>query len=113
MNRSTLVLAVLATCVAAPSASSADAVRGEQLALRWCATCHVVSPDQRQANVDAPSFATIAKNRDLDPARLTFLLLSPHPVMPELALGRREAEDIVAYITKLRSGRVQPRTQSK
>ena len=110
MRRSLAILVVLVALASSGSALAADAVRGEQLARRWCATCHVVATDQRQANADAPSFATIASRRDFNARRLAFLLLSPHPVMPELALRRSEAEDIVAYIGKLRSIRSEPRT---
>ena len=92
---------------------AADAVRGEQLARRWCAACHVVAADQRQANADAPSFAAISRRREFDAHRLAFLLLSPHPAMPELALRRSEAEDIVAYIGKLRSIRSELRTSPR
>lgn len=106
-------LVALVVLFAVTGSAAADAIRGEQLARRWCAGCHVVAADQRQANADAPSFAAIARRRDLDPRRLAFLLLSPHPVMPELALRRNEAEDIVAYIVKLRSIRSEPRTSPR
>lgn len=106
-------LTILLSLTGAPPALAADADQGERLARRWCAACHVVAADQVQANADAPSFAAIGRRRDLDPPRLAFLLLSPHPVMPELALGRTEAEDIVAYIVKLRSVRGEPRTTPK
>jgi mono/diheme cytochrome c family protein len=110
MRPSLAALVALFVFTGSVSTFAADAVRGEQLARRWCATCHVVAADQRQANADAPSFATIANRRDFDARRLAFLLLSPHPVMPELALRRSEAEDIVAYIGKLRSIRSAPQT---
>ena len=105
-----VVLVTLLTFTAPTSTFAADADRGERLARRWCAACHVVAADQRQANADAPSFAAIASRRDFNARRLAFLLLSPHPVMPELALRRSEAEDIVAHIVKLRSIRSEPRT---
>lgn len=110
MRQSFAILVVLVALTGSGSAFAADAVRGEQLARRWCAACHVVAADQRQANADAPSFVTIASRRDFNARRLAILLLSPHPVMPELALRRSEAEDIVAYIGKLRSIRSSPRT---
>ena len=109
MHPSLVILVALLAFTGSASTFAADAVRGEKLARRWCAACHVVAADQRQANADAPSFAAIARRRDLDPRRLAFLLLSPHPIMPELALRRSEAEDIVAHIVKLRSIRSEPR----
>ena len=113
MRRAVLHLMVLTYLAFSPPSFAADATQGERLARRWCAACHVIAADQRQANADAPSFAAIAARPDLDPARLAFLLLTPHPTMPELALGRGEAEDIVAYIVKLRSVRGEPRTTPK
>jgi len=110
MRPSLVTLVALVTLTGSGSTFAADAVRGEQLARRWCAACHVVAADQRQANADAPSFAAIASRRDFNARRLAFLLLSPHPVMPELALRRSEAEDIVAYIGTLRPARSAPRT---
>jgi len=44
-------------------AFAADAAKGEIIAKRWCAACHLVSPDQTQANSDAPSFAAIARKK--------------------------------------------------
>jgi mono/diheme cytochrome c family protein len=113
MRSSFIALVALLTSTSFGSAFAADAIRGEQLARRWCMACHVVAADQRQANADAPSFTAIARRPEFNARRLAFLLLSPHPVMPELALRRSEAEDIVAYIGKLRSIRSEPRTVPK
>lgn len=110
MRSSLAALAALIVLTTSSSTFAADAARGELLARRWCAACHVVADDQRQANADAPSFTAIARRLDFNARRLAFLLLSPHPVMPELALRRSEAEDIVAYVGKLRSIRSEPRT---
>jgi len=79
----------------------ADIRQGEQLARRWCAGCHVVSSDQRQATTEAPPFASIANRPDFDTNRLAFFLLDPHPKMPNMSLTRAEAADIAAYISSL------------
>jgi mono/diheme cytochrome c family protein len=99
--RAALVAVALAGLAATP-AKSADAANGERLAKRWCASCHVITADQPVANADAPSFASIARRPSFNPAQLAYLLLTPHPVMPELALTRVEADDIVAYIARRR-----------
>jgi len=83
--------------LASPSVA-ADASHGEQLARRWCASCHVVAGDQRQATQEAPPFATIARTPGLDANRLAFFLLNPHPKMPDMSLTRSEAGDLAAYI---------------
>ena len=62
----TLITMVLA-CI---PARAADPANGKRLAERWCAACHAVSPDQRQASADAPAFSTIARQADFDPGAL-------------------------------------------
>jgi mono/diheme cytochrome c family protein len=82
-------------------AQAADIAHGEQLARRWCASCHVVAADQPQPTSEAPPFATIARRPDFDANRLAFFLLEPHPKMPSMSLTRSEAADIAAYIGSL------------
>jgi mono/diheme cytochrome c family protein len=81
---------------------AADVDHGADLAKRWCATCHVVDSDQRQASADVPPFAAIARKPDFSPEKLAFFLLDPHPKMPNFPLNRTEAADIAAYIASLR-----------
>ena len=96
-----LIGLTLAMSIGAP-ALAADPVNGERLAERWCATCHVVTNTQRQANADAPPFEEIAKRPGFTEAGLTTFLLDPHSKMPNMNLTRLEAGDIVAYIATLR-----------
>jgi len=81
--------------------ADADPENGERLARRWCASCHVVAPDQQQASADVPPFATIARSPDFSAAKVALFLLDPHPKMPSMNLTRREATDISEYIAKL------------
>ena len=99
-KRSLLAAAVL--FIAPLPGRAADAVHGYYLAMRWCAACHVVSADQKEANADAPPFATIAKSRHFSVRGLAYFLLDPHPKMPELPLSRQQADDIAAYVESLR-----------
>jgi|SRR6516165_9900523 mono/diheme cytochrome c family protein len=94
-------LGILASVIAEP-ALAADASNGGRLAERWCAACHVVSLDQRQASSDAPPFAEIAKRPSFSEAGIMTFLLDPHAKMPNMNLTRFEAADIAAYIGKLR-----------
>jgi mono/diheme cytochrome c family protein len=82
--------------------NAADADHGEVLARRWCAACHVVAGDQKQASADVPSFAAIAAKSGFTPEKVAFFLLDPHPKMPNFPLSRDEAGDIAAYIARLR-----------
>ncbi|WP_161856582.1 c-type cytochrome [Bradyrhizobium sp. CCBAU 051011] len=83
-------------------AAAADADHGAELAKRWCASCHVVGADQKQASADVPPFAAIARRSDFNAEKLAFFLLEPHPKMPNFPLSRNEAGDIAAYIGSLR-----------
>ena len=78
-------------------ALAADADKGKVIAQRWCASCHLVSPEQNKASVDVPSFMDIAKRRS-DGKSLSTFLADPHPVMPQMALTRDDVADVVRYI---------------
>jgi mono/diheme cytochrome c family protein len=92
---------IFATGVARP-ALAADAANGMRVAELWCAACHVVTANQRQANADAPPFEEIAKRPNFSEPGLVTFLLDPHAKMPNMNLTRIEANDIAAYIGTLR-----------
>jgi mono/diheme cytochrome c family protein len=96
------VLVIVAFGLSGSPALAADADHGFDLAKRWCAACHVVAADQKQANADAPPFAAIAAKSDFTPDKVAFFLLDPHPKMPDFPLSRKEAADLAAYIGSLR-----------
>jgi mono/diheme cytochrome c family protein len=83
-------------------ALAADALNGKRLAELWCAACHVVTANQRQANADAPPFEEIAKRPNFSEPGLVTFLLDPHAKMPNMNLTRTEANDIAAYVGTLR-----------
>ncbi|WP_294536550.1 cytochrome c [uncultured Rhodoblastus sp.] len=105
--RSVLVVPVLALALAAlaPSAAFAyvDAGRGENIARRWCAPCHVAAPDQKSASADVPPFLSLARSKT--DQELAAFLTDPHPKMPNLHLSREEIADLVAYIRSLDSAK--------
>ncbi len=82
------------------SARAADPFEGGTLAKRWCASCHVVSADQKRGNTQAPPFSEIARKPGLTAASIALFLLRPHPPMPDMSLTRNEAGDLAAYIKK-------------
>jgi mono/diheme cytochrome c family protein len=94
----------LALGLAAPGlgpAYGADFAHGEQLARRWCASCHVVAADQTHGADNVPSFAAIAKMPGFSAERIAAFLRDPHPKMPDIQLTTQETEDLAAYITSL------------
>src|SRR5271165_5996454 len=91
-------VASLALELACGASLAADAAHGEQLAKRWCASCHVVAPDQTRGADNVPAFATIAKTPGFSENKIAAFLMDPHPKMPDMQLGRGEAKDLAAYI---------------
>jgi mono/diheme cytochrome c family protein len=86
--------------LAAGPALAADADNGLDISRRWCAACHVVAPDQREASADVPTFADIAR-RKTEAKPLAMFLATPHGKMPNMTLSQPEIADIVAYIRTL------------
>jgi mono/diheme cytochrome c family protein len=97
----TLAVLAIGAFLDSGALQAADIAHGETLARRWCATCHVVAPNQQRTTGEAPPFATVGRKPDFDVNRLTFFLLDPHPKMPNMSLTRTEAADIAAYIATL------------
>ena len=85
--------------LAPAAASSADPAQGETIARRWCAPCHLVSADQKQASADVAPFAKVARTKTN--AQIADFLTDPHPKMPDLQLSRQQIADLVAYIRSL------------
>ncbi|MHB2168214.1 c-type cytochrome [Alsobacter sp. R-9] len=77
-----------------------DAENGKVIAQRWCAECHVVTPDQKTARSDAPPFASIAARGSVTEQSLQRFLMNPHPKMPDMQIGRNEAADLAAWIER-------------
>jgi len=98
---------VLAGLLATEAALAADGVaaRGEVLAKRWCASCHLVAADQTRASSDAPSFFALTGETARTPEALAAYLTLPetvHGKMPDLHLSRVEVADVVAYVETLK-----------
>jgi mono/diheme cytochrome c family protein len=99
MTRTITALTVLVvTAALTGGAIAADAQKGETLAKRWCAACHVVATNQQRGTTQSPPFSAIANKPGFDETTLAHFLLTPHPRMPDMNLSRSEAADIAAYI---------------
>ncbi len=94
-------LALALSPILPAAALAADADHGEQLAKRWCASCHVVALDQTRGADNVPTFASIAKEPGFSADKIAKFLMDPHPKMPDMQLGRDEAADLGAYIASL------------
>lgn len=84
-------------------ASAQDVERGRQLALRWCSGCHTVESSPPTARADGvPTFPAIAALPGISPERLRAAMNPTHGRMPDLSLGKRDQDDLAAYILGLR-----------
>jgi cytochrome c len=93
-----------------PAATKVDA--GEELALRQCSICHVVSDDKRyrpELDRPTPSFAEIANRPSTTAQSLRRFVTTTHwdektiPMsMPSQMLDSEETSDVVSYILSLR-----------
>jgi mono/diheme cytochrome c family protein len=98
--------AVLAGLVVLPAgvAEGQDVLRGQALAERWCANCHVVNRAATAGQADGlPTFPALAARQDVTAATLKGAMTATHSLMPDLQLGARDQEDLVAYIFSLRT----------
>jgi len=105
MTKAGAILALLALPALAAPAAPADPAKGERLAKRWCASCHLVAEGQATASADAPSFAALANTPGRSAAGIADFLTLPattHSRMPDMALSRVEIDDIAAYIATLK-----------
>ncbi len=93
------VLVAVMVFVGPAMARDGDAGRGRELAKRWCATCHVIDVRGTGIAVDpAPPFPSMAGRT---PDALRGAMNRPHVQMPQFDLGRREVDDLIAYIRLL------------
>ena len=97
-----VAVSAVALALEATPLAAADPADGLILARRWCASCHVVAPDQHSQTAQAPPFATIANQPDFSAGRLALFLLDPHPKMPDMGLSRAAASNLAAYIATLK-----------
>jgi len=98
MRGASIIAAATLAFLATAPASAADPAEGRRIAERWCSACHVISAEQSQGSEGAPTFSELAGRIDFRSRPLAEVLAGPHPSMPNMQLGRREADDLTAYI---------------
>lgn len=99
--RRALYSGLCVVAIASPS-FGADTNHGKEIALRWCASCHLVERGQASATDQAPTFAYLGALPEFDANKLAFLLLRPHPNMPNVSLNRADVGDLADYIRTLK-----------
>ena len=84
-------------------ADAQDALRGQAMAERWCANCHVVTRTATAGRSDGlPTFPALAARKEKTVATLKGAMTATHSRMPDFQLGARDQDDLVAYILSLR-----------
>jgi mono/diheme cytochrome c family protein len=85
----------------------ANPERGETLAQKLCATCHIVSGAEKPTTVAGiPSLEAIAKTGTMTRERVKSVLIVPHAAMPDMQLTIKEIGDLTAYLERLAGGRL-------
>ena len=84
------------------SYAAGQADSGKDIAVQFCASCHLVTEGQKSASADVPTFPSIAAKYDEEIDYLVGFLADPHPPMPNFSLTRREIRDLLAYIKSLK-----------
>ena len=99
----TILLVALLSATTCGVTEAQDAMRGQALAERWCANCHVVNRAAATGRADGlPTFPALAARKDVTAATIKGAMTATHSRMPDLQLGARDQEDLVAYILSLR-----------
>ena len=98
-----VVATALLVVLPATKGAKADVSRGQILSQQWCSQCHGVRPNQTSANPDAPGFPAIALEPSATEYSLRTFLRVPHKTMPNFVIKTEDIDDIVDYITSLKS----------
>jgi mono/diheme cytochrome c family protein len=98
-----VVFALVVSAFAQDQGATPDAVRGQALARRWCAACHLTA--LRLTPIDPPTFIAIANDPSKTPDYLRGFFVSPHKDMPPIQLTAAQIEDFIVYFGTLKRGR--------
>lgn len=86
-------------------ARAQDVARGKAIAERWCANCHVVTSSATVGSANGlETFPALAANPQITESKLRAAMTSQHGGrMPDFSLTRQEQDDLIAYISSLRT----------
>jgi len=74
---------------------------GQRLSERWCVGCHAIgAPTPKTSRII--SFASIAERPGITSDMIASFLRMPHATMPNLPLSHNDAQDIAAFIMKMK-----------
>jgi mono/diheme cytochrome c family protein len=96
-----IAFAFLVPAFAQEQDAAPNAARGQALARRWCAACHLVQ--LRLTTIDPPTFTAIANDPSKTPDYLRVFFVSPHKDMPPIQLTSPQIEDLILYLGTLKT----------
>jgi mono/diheme cytochrome c family protein len=100
------IVALSALPGAAGAVQLGDAKAGHAYATSVCAECHEVEAGESfSPNPDAPSFQEVADTPGMTAQALTVWLQTSHPTMPNIIVKPDDMDNVIAYITSLRTPR--------
>ena len=96
------VIALLAL-TAGEALAAGDADKGREVALEWCARCHVVGTAKPYGGIDStPTFFLMSDKLDsYRPRVLTFKDRRPHKALDFDQVSRADLDHLIAYIGSL------------
>jgi mono/diheme cytochrome c family protein len=93
---------IAATLITA-APGTGDPLAGRGLAHQRCMECHDIGdPAAAGGPYAGPAFASVARRPGTTRRTIRAFLLGPHRRMPELSLSAQDADDLAAFIMRLR-----------
>ena len=84
--------------------ASGDVNRGKKIAERFCSVCHETGAGDSRRNADRPaSFQEIADTPGMGEIALNVFFRTPHKERPNLSITGDVRDNLIAYITSLKS----------
>ena len=84
------------------TAAETSVSEGHRLAKAWCEGCHAVEPHTLEFPGQPPSFEAVANQPGITPLALKVFFRTSHKAMPNLVIGRDQADALASYILSLK-----------
>jgi mono/diheme cytochrome c family protein len=83
--------------------ATGNAKRGQQIAEKWCASCHQIAPGAMSFDESRPAtFQEIADHPAIDESTLKTFFQAPHHQMPNFSVTDEVRDHLIAYIISLK-----------
>ncbi len=91
----------------ASETSAGNVNAGRTYAIVTCSRCHDVKSRVAPSGPTggAPTFYAVANSKNVTVTGLHVFLANPHPSMPNLVIGPRDKQNVIAYILSLKNSK--------